>query len=161
MSNLNATTATGIDALARQLMTMFDRNQDGKLEAAEFTAVLGDLLSQRTVTSNPSGGTGTPSTTRRTDQLAGFDAGKLDSSVSTKYRFARAAMQFDVSGVRDKAGAEALLQQMRPAMEREGLQVLAISRDQIQVTHDGQPIWIDVIQGAGSGAPRFQWLPIG
>jgi hypothetical protein len=81
-------------------------------------------------------------------------------SQSIKYKFARAAMEFDVSSVKDKAGAEALLNQMKPAMQREGLDVLDISKDKIQVMYEGQPLWVDVIQGASSGSALFQWLPL-
>jgi hypothetical protein len=168
MSYVNPTNASGVDAMARQLMVVFDRNRDGKLEASEFTAVLGDLMNRRSVstadvrnlTGDPVSGAGlSAAKVRSGEQLAGFDARKLEASVSTKYRFARAAMEFDVSTVRDKASAAALLNQMRPTMEREGLQVLDISNDRIHVMHEGQPVWIDVIQGANSGAPMFQWLP--
>jgi hypothetical protein len=160
MSYLNPTGATGVDAVAQQLMQMFDRNRDGQLTVTEFGDVLRELLTPRTpITAEATAATGVPSVTRRTDQLTGFDSAKFDVSTSTKYRFARAAMQFDVSGVKDKAGAEALLQEMRPAMEREGLQVVEISKDRIQVMHEGRAVWIDVIQGAASGSPRFQWLP--
>jgi hypothetical protein len=164
MSYVNPT-GQGVGAMAQQLMQVFDRNRDGQLTSTEFTAVLGDLLKHRSISStsidaaaaNP-GAAG--STSRRTDQLAGFNPAKFDTSQSIKYRFARAAMQFDVSSVKDKAGAEALLNQMRPAMQREGLEVLDVSKDKIQVMYEGQPLWVDVIQGASSGAALFQWMPL-
>jgi len=160
MSYLNPTGTTDVDAVAQQLMTVFDRNRDGKLTAVEFTAVLSELLTPRTPgTPEATGRPAVATAPRRTDQLAGFDHAKLDASTSTKYRFARAAMEFDVSRVKDKASAEALLQEMRPTMEREGLQVVDISKDRIQVMHEGRAVWVDVIQAAASGSARFQWMP--
>lgn len=154
MSNVGSTGSTGVSAMAQQLMQVFDRNKDGQLTIPEFTSVLSDLMARRTLSAAAGG-----SATSRTDQLTGFDPAKLDTGQSVKYQFARAAMQFDVSTVKDKASAEALLNQMRPAMQSEGLEVLDISKDRIQVMFEQQPLWIDVIQGANSGSPLFQWLP--
>lgn len=160
MSSINSANPAAVNAMAQQLMLVFDRNRDGQLTATEFTSVLNSLLSNRTISTEATAAAAGSGATRRTDQLAGFNPAKFDTSQSIKYKFARAAMQFDVSAVKDKAGAEALLNQMRPAMEREGLQVLDISKDKIQVTYEGQPLWVDVIQGSTSGAPLFQWMPL-
>jgi hypothetical protein len=161
MSYVNPT-GQGVGAMAQQLMQVFDRNKDGQLTTTEFTSVLGELLSSRSIAAPAAATTtaATGATPRRTDQLTGFNPAKFEASQSIKYKFARAAMQFDVSGVKDKSRAEALLQQMKPAMQREGLDVLDISKDKIQVVYEGQPLWIDVIQGSTSGSPLFQWLPL-
>jgi hypothetical protein len=159
MSYVNPT-GQGVGAMAQQLMQVFDRNRDGQLTTTEFTSVLSDLLATRTISSGLTTAAAGSGGARRTDQLAGFNPAKFDTSQSIKYKFARAAMQFDVSTVKDKASAESLLNQMRPAMEREGLQVLAVSKDKIQVTYEGQPLWVDVIQGSSSGSPLFQWMPL-
>lgn len=162
MSLGNETSPSAVDALARQLIQTFDSNRDGKLTTEEFTSVLRALIEAK-----PGAATGTsaaPSSMatfgiRRTDHLEGFDLAKLDASQSTKYRFARAASEFGLASVTDKASAEALLNSMRPAFEREGLNVLAVKGDRIQVLHEGQPIWVDVIRAAASGVRAFQWLP--
>lgn len=163
MGSVNATASTPIDTLARQLVQRFDSNRDGKLTTEEFTSVLRTLMDAQ-----PSAGTSAAASAtapvvsagiRRTDHMAGFDLAKLDASQSTKYRFARAASEASLASVTDKASAEALLTSMRPTFEREGLNVLAVKGDRIQVMHEGQPLWVDVIRGANSGTPSFQWLP--
>lgn len=155
MSLINS--AVPADALARQLMQVFDRNRDGNLTTEEFTSVLRSLVDAQSSASPSSAAA--PAAFRRTDHLEGFDLRKLDGQQTTKYRFARAAAEFGLSSVTDKASAEALLNSMRPTFEREGLNVLAVKGDRIQVMHEGQSIWVDVIRGANSGAPAFHWLP--
>jgi hypothetical protein len=157
MSSVNG--SVGIDLLTQQLMGRFDRNKDGRLTTEEFTSVLRSLLDAPPVGTGSTSGTPGGSGVRRTDHLTGFDHGKLQSSQSIKYRFARAATQFGLESVTDKASAQALLESMRPAFAREGLDVLAIKGDRVQVTYEGQPLWVDVIRGSNSGSPAFQWLP--
>ena len=147
--------------MAQQLMLVFGRNRDGQLTTTEFTSLLSEPLSNRTLSSEATATAADGSgATRRTDHLSGFTPAKFEASQSIEYKFARAAMQFDVSTVKDKAGAESLLNQMRPAMAREGLQVLDISKDKIRIIYEGQSLWVDVIQGSSSGTPMFQWMPI-
>ena len=50
MSYVNPT-GQGVGAMAQQLMQVFDRNRDGQLTTTEFTAVLGDLLKHRSISS--------------------------------------------------------------------------------------------------------------
>lgn len=159
--SVSTTGATGIDALAQQLLRTFDVNKDGKLSANEFSAVLSSMINARpngTSTADTSS-VEAPATARNTSQLAGFDMAKFATSQSPKYKFARAAADFDLGSVNSKPAAEALLNQMRPAFQREGLDVHEIRGDRIRITHEGQDIWIDVIQAAGVGATAFQWLP--
>lgn len=157
MSIVNGTSGTGMNAVADQLMKVFDRDRDGRLTTEEFTAVLNNMLGSATAGSSGAGAAA--GGTRRTDHMTGFSDAKLDASDSIKYRFARAAMQFDLGSVHDKAGAEALLNQMRPAMASQGLDVLEVKGDRIRVDYNGSPLWVDVIRGATSGSPMFQWLP--
>jgi EF hand len=153
-----STTTNGINAIAQEIMRVFDRNKDGQLNSAEFASVLSTLVGG-SATASAGSGAGAAAAPR-TDQLAGFAPEKLATSQSTKYKFARAAMEFDVSQVKSKADAETLLREMQPAMAREGLDVLEVSKDRIKVMHEGAPIWIDVIRAAASGAgTSFQWLP--
>jgi hypothetical protein len=157
MSSVNGLGASNsLDAIAQQLLKVFDRNKDGQLSASEFTDIFREVLrSQPAVLSTPAAASGA----KNVDHLAGFVPEKLATSQSIKYRFGRAAADFSLASVKDKASAEALLQSMRPAFEREGLQVLEISKDRIRVNYEGQPLWVDVIRGATSGTPAFQWLP--
>jgi hypothetical protein len=157
MSSVNG--PIGIDLLTQQLMGRFDRNKDGRLTSEEFTSVLKTLLEAQPAGSIPSSTTRAAAGARRTDHLTGFDDRKLESSQSIKYRFARAATEFGIESVTDKASAQALLESMRPAFARQGLDVLAIKGDRLQVTYEGQPLWVDVIRGSSSGSPAFQWLP--
>ena len=90
--------------------------------------------------------------------MVGFEPTKIPARQSVKYQFARAATQFDIESVKDKPSAEALLNSMRPAFEREGLKVLAVKGDRLQVEIEGQATWVDVIRGSGSGTPAFQWV---
>ena len=95
--------------------------------------------------------------------LEGFDAGKLANLThqTPKYQFGRVASNYDLSGVKDKATAEALLKQMKPQLEANGMKVLAIAGDKIQTIDPatGKAVWVDVIRGAGSGNPAFAWMP--
>jgi hypothetical protein len=137
---------------------VFDSNRDGHLTTEEFTSVLRSLVDAQNQ-ANPAPAA-SPTGIRRTDHLEGFDLDKLNNGhQTTKYRFARAASEFSLASVTDKASAEALLNSMRPTFEREGLEVLAIKGDRIQVMHEGLPVWVDVIRGANSGSPAFHWLP--
>jgi len=173
----------GIELLTQQLMSRFDSNKDGKLTVDEFSSVLRSMLESQpatvkagattAATAAATGGATTsaavnaaasaaaPMTARgvaRTDHMVGFEPSKLAGRQSVKYQFARAAMQYDIESVKDKPSAEALLNSMKPAFEREGLKVLAVKGDRLQVDLEGQPIWVDVIRGSGSGTPAFQWV---
>jgi hypothetical protein len=185
MAVVNATGTTGLDTIARNLVQKFDQNKDGKLSTDEFMAVLSALVDRQAPaaaspwsaltaatpataapasTSSAAAGSNSASngsgSAPRLELLAGFDHAKFETSKSTKYKFARAAAQFDLTSVKDKTSAEALLKQMKPAMEKEGLEVLEISKDRIKVTHEGKPIWVDVIRAASTGVNcAFQWLP--
>lgn len=165
----------GIELLTQQLMSRFDSNKDGKLTVDEFSSVLRSMLESQpaavkasattaattAAAGNAAASPATPMTAsgvRRTDHMVGFEPSKLAGRQSIKYQFARAAMQHDIESVKDKPSAEALLNSMRPAFEREGLKVLAVKGDRLQVDLEGQPIWVDVIRGSGSGTPAFQWV---
>ena len=159
MSSVNSINGTGANAIAEQLLKAFDANKDGQLSAAEFTTVLSSMLnSARGVAPAVQSLEAGPVAMRDTSKLAGFNLSKLATSESPKYKFARAALDFDLGSVRSKADAEALLNQMRPAFAREGLDVEEIKGDRIRITHEGLPVWVDVIQAASVGATAFQWL---
>jgi hypothetical protein len=98
-------------------------------------------------------------------RLEGFDPAKLaDPTHKTpKYQFARVAQNYDLASVKDKASAEALLKNMAPQLESSGVKVLSVAGDAIQTIDPatGKSVVVDVIKGANSGNPAFQWLPKG
>ena len=165
MSAING--LNGIELLTQQLMTRFDTNKDGKLTTDEFTSALRSMLEAQPTASTTAASTGATvapasavpaSSIRRTDHMVGFEPSKIPARQSVKYQFARAATQFDIESVKDKPSADALLTSMRPAFEREGLKVLAVKGDRLQVEIEGQATWVDVIRGSSSGTPAFQWV---
>ena len=173
MSAING--LNGIELLTQQLMTRFDTNKDGKLTTDEFTSALRSMLEAQPMASTTAASTTAASTgatvkatttesgisansIRRTDHMVGFEPSKIPARQSVKYQFARAATQYDIESVKDKPSAEALLTAMRPAFEREGLKVLAVKGDRLQVEIEGQATWVDVIRGSSSGTPAFQWV---
>jgi hypothetical protein len=156
---------TALDQLARSLATRFDANNDGKLTTDEFTSFLTQFLGSATTAAGAAGSTATAASggfhgTVR-PRMSGFSASKLadPSHTTIKYRFARVAQTYSLEGVHDKAGAEALLNTMRPDLEAAGIKVLDIKKDSIQV-QDGShaPAWYDVIWGANGSNPAWQWL---
>jgi hypothetical protein len=160
MSSVNPINATGANAIADQLLKAFDANKDGQLSTAEFTTVLSSMLNGARAAAPAAAAAldAAPGAMRDTAKLAGFNLSKLATSESPKYKFARAALDFDLGSVGSKVDAEALLNQMRPAFAREGLDVEEIKGDRIRITHEGQPVWVDVIRSASVGATAFQWL---
>jgi hypothetical protein len=95
--------------------------------------------------------------------LEGYDYGKLNnpSHRTVKYMFGRVASRHPLSSVKDKAASEELLKQIRPELEAEGLKILNVKGDKIQVDIDGNAEWVDVVRGAGSGSPGWWWGPTG
>jgi hypothetical protein len=155
--SLPAIDRAAIQNLQQRLLQSFDANKDNQLSQAEFSNLLGNLLGTGLV--NMASTPGAPPAAEP-PRLEGFNPDKLATGDSPKYRFARAAMQYSLSGVRDKEGAEALLREMQPAFEREGLDVLGIDKDRIKIRYENQEIWVDVMRAASTGAQAFQWLPL-
>lgn len=158
-----------LQELTRSLLQTFDANRDGSLNSDEFGQFLSRLIGSLNTSTLASGNRPSPlaagavaTSVGGRAPLEGFDARKLadPSHLSVKYRFARVAQTFDLSGVRDKASAETVLQQMRPELEKSGINVLGVKGDRIQVEDKpGKQTWVDVIRGANSGSPAYQWLP--
>jgi hypothetical protein len=165
--------ADPLDQLARTLFRNFDLNHDGKLSADEFSVLIAKLTGNFTSSAAGTGTSGaanattpvlpsTASSRKVRAPLEGFDAGKIaDLEHRTpKYIFARVARHTDLSGVTNKPTAESVLRSMVPELEAAGLHVLDVRGDKIQINHAGKDVWIDVIRGANSGSPAFQWLGI-
>jgi len=151
-----------IAKMAQQLFNACDSNRDGQLTAVEFQDLLQSLVTKQPLVNRSSAETSVAprAVAAAPPAMEGFDPAKIPGRQSPKYMFARVAMQQNLSGVNDKAGAEALLEQMRPALKAEGLDVLDIENDRIKIAHEGKEQWIDVIRAAGTADQAFQWMMI-
>lgn len=92
--------------------------------------------------------------------LEGYDSAKLnDPSHNTpKYIFGRVAQNFQLDSVQgDKARAEDLLWAMVPELRANGLEVVDVQGDRIQVKTEIGYEWVDVVRGAGSENPGWWW----
>lgn len=92
--------------------------------------------------------------------LEGYDDKKLNdpNHKTPKYIFGRVAQGFKLDSVKgDKAKAETLLQAMLPELQANGLEVVAVKGDRIQVKTEIGYEWVDVIRAAGGDNPGWQW----
>ncbi|NDD28240.1 MAG: hypothetical protein EB084_08255 [Proteobacteria bacterium] len=92
--------------------------------------------------------------------LEGYNYDKLnDPSVKTpKYIFGRVAQGYKLDSVKgDKAKAEVLLTAMLPELRANGLEVVSVKGDRIQVKTEIGYEWVDVIRAAGGDNPGWQW----
>jgi len=177
MSTIPIQSGNPFQELSRLFAETVDGNRDGQVSQDEFATFLANLLQSLGNRSNEAvsapTGTAPRSTVVRSlttlpmasesnrPHMSGFSATKLADSThdSPKYVFGHLAQNIDLSSVVDKASAEALLQQMRPELEAGGMTILDIEKDSILIPDDhGNPVWVDVIWGAESGRPAFQWL---
>jgi hypothetical protein len=151
-----------LDQLAQSLVSRFDANKDGQLTTDEFASFLTNFLSSVSSGNASALGVGTTAAASAPKaRLEGFDAAKLAdlSHKSIKYQFGRVAQNYSLAGVTDKASAEAVLNSMTSDLLAAGVNVLQVKGDSIQIKDDaGQDAWIDVIHGANSGNPAWQWL---
>lgn len=174
MSTSSVQATTALQNLATAVLGHFDKNGDGQLGGSEFADFLGTLVgttASSTVTAALSATTTTPlivstSTTGSaydgapTSAMEGFDFAKVrnQSHDTVKYKFARVAWNRDLSSVKDKASAETLLRSMLTDFAAAGLNVLEVKGDSIKVKDGANEFWVDVVRGANSGSPAFQWL---
>ncbi|MBI3927624.1 MAG: hypothetical protein HY319_18945, partial [Armatimonadetes bacterium] len=124
-----------------------------------LSEVLGDRASEA---SNPSQGAASAASYRSSTPvpLEGYDQGKLDNPNhrTPKYIFGRVARNYKLDSVQgDKAKAEELLRAMVPELRENGLEVVAVKGDRIQVKTEVGYEWVDVIRGAGSDNPGWWW----
>jgi hypothetical protein len=176
MSTTPVQAGNALGQLASTLFKSYDVNGDGRLDADEFSTLVAKLTGalapaaagQASAATSPSyasralPASASPRAVRA--RLEGFDHAKLADTAhrTQKYIFARVAQQTDLTSVTDKASAEAVLRSMVPSLQSAGLEVLDVKGDKIKVVgqHSGREVWIDVIRGANSATPAFQWLPI-
>lgn len=162
MSVTGSTSA--LSDLAQQIVQRFDTNNDGSLTTQEFADFLSSFVGSLGG-SNAAASASGAADFRRTggSPLEGFDFRKMgDPSVTTvKYKFARVAQNWSLNSVTDMASAESLLNAMRPELEANGVTVLQVQKDKIQLLDDyGRPGWVDVIRAAGTNDPAWQWLGV-
>lgn len=168
MSTTPIQAPNSLQQLAQLLLGNFDANKDGQLSLEEFSSILGRMSSNAAASPVALARTATTpvyataDVSRASGRLSGFSAEKIANAAhqTPKYIFARVALRSDLSSVKDKASAESTLRGMVPALQEAGLQVLDVRGDKIKINFEGQDVWIDVIRGASSGDPAFQWLPV-
>jgi hypothetical protein len=175
MSTIPIQSGNPLDQLVRSLFQTYDTNSDGKISSDEFSALIarltGTVASSTSATPSPTSATATApllptvaAVRRPRAALEGFDARKLANPEhrSQKYIFARVAQYADLSSVKDKASAEAVLRGMVPELKAAGLDVLDVHGDKIKFVgqNSGREVWVDVVRGANSKSPAFQWLPL-
>jgi hypothetical protein len=162
-----------IDQLAKTLFRAYDTNSDGKLSSDEFAKLVTNLtgaVASAGGTSSLAATSGnyttpvlsTASAERARNAMDGFDSAKIANLEhrTPKYLFARVAQYASLDGVTDKATAETVLRGMTTDLKAAGLEVIDVKGDKIQINIEGHDTWIDVIHGANSGSPSFQWLPV-
>ncbi len=92
--------------------------------------------------------------------LEGYDSHKLNNPDhnTPKYIFGRVAQGFKLDSVQgDKGRAEELLKAMVPELKKNGLEVVDVKGDRIQVKTEVGYEWVDVVRGAGSDSPGWWW----
>ena len=172
MPAMPAPSGNPLQELARTLFTGLDGHPEEPISPDQFTTFLSRLVtsvipSTTTVgvgltasafrpvtTTSPTMSTGPRST------MEGFDYGKIASSdqAAAKYRFARVAWRYDLSGVTNEASAEAMLKNMVPDLESAGLVPLAIDGGRLQLCDTRGDFWVDVVRWSDEGAPAFRWV---
>jgi len=172
MSIMAVQSSNPLQELARTLFSNYDGNNDGLLSSDEFTTFLNRLVtttaaSTTTTTTGVTASAFTPITTTALtlttgprSSMEGFDFAKVANTnhLTMKYKFARVAWNYDLSSVTDQASAETVLKGMVPDLEKAGLSVLEVKGDSLKLEDDAGEFWVDVVRGACSGSPAFQWL---
>jgi hypothetical protein len=173
MPAMPAPSGNPLQDLARMLFTRVEGQAEDPITPDQFAIFLGRLATTSAPVTTTAGGrlpasafTPVTTTLRPTittgprSPMEGFDFGKIASGdLSTaKYRFARVAWRYDLSGVNDEAGAEAVLKNMVPDLEAAGVPVVAIAGSRLTLRGDRGELCVDVIRWNGDGgAPAFQW----
>jgi len=172
MSIMAVQSSNPLQELARTLFNNYDGNSDGMLSSDEFTTFLNRLVSTTAATTtstntglaasafSPVTTTALTLTTGPKSSMEGFDFAKVanTSHLTMKYKFARVAWNYDLSSVTDKASAETVLKGMVPDLEKAGLSVIEVKGDSLKLKDESGEFWVDVVRGACSGSPAFQWL---
>ena len=168
MSTVQATSATAVQDLAKNLIKNFDANSDGQLGQDEFGAFLSQLMSgiqtaSGTLSASQASGsqlqTLSASGVSRRDLFEGFNFDREQNvQKSAKDAFASLAGQFG-SVPATKAEAESWFKQnIQSGMESLGHKVNWVQGDKFQFTN-WQGTWeVDFVRGADGPNPAFSWL---
>lgn len=168
MSTVQATSATAVQDLAKNLIKSFDANSDGQLGQDEFGSFLNQLMSgiqtaSGTLTASPqTAGSGLQTLSKgalRRDLFEGFNFDREQNvQKSAKDAFASLAGQFG-SVPATKSEAESWFNQnVKAGMEALGHKVNWVQGDKFQF-NNWQGTWtVDFVRGADGPNPAFTWL---
>ncbi len=169
MSTVQATAATAVQDLAKNLIKSFDANSDGQLGQDEFGSFLSQLMSgiqtaNGTLTaSSQTAGTGlqtiSKGTALRRDLFEGFNFDR-EQNVEKSAKDAFASIAGGLGAVpATKAEAESWFNQnVKQGMEALGHKVDWVKGDKFQFTN-WQGSWeVDFVRGADGPNPSFTWL---
>ena len=168
MSTVQATSATAVQDLAKNLIKTFDANSDGQLGQDEFGTFLSQLMSgiqtaSGTLTAAPASSpqlqTLSASGVSLKDLFEGFNFDREQNvQKSAKDAFASLAGQFG-SVPATKGEAESWFNQnIKSGMEALGHKVNWVQGDKFQFTN-WQGTWeVDFVRGADGPNPAFTWL---
>jgi hypothetical protein len=168
MSSVQATSATAVQDLARNLIKSFDANSDGQLGQDEFGTFLSQLMSgiqtaNGTLTASPQ--TSSPGLQTlskgapRADLFEGFDFGR-EQNLQKSAKDAFASLASGAGAVpASKTDAEHWFNQhIKQGLEDLGHKVDWVRGDKFQFTN-WQGSWVvDFVRGADGPNPSFTWL---
>ncbi len=168
MSTVQATSATAVQDLARNLIKSFDANNDGQLGQDEFGSFLSQLMSGiQTAGGTLAASTATPSAgpqvlTRGVQNRQLFEGFNFDREqlVEKSAKDAFASLAGATGAVpATKAEAESWFNQhIKAGMEGLGHKVDWVKGDKFQFTN-WQGSWVvDFVRGADGPNPAFTWL---
>jgi hypothetical protein len=168
MSSVQATSATAVQDLAKNLIKSFDANSDGQLGGDEFGTFLSQLMSgiqtaNGTLTASPQTSSPTLQTLSkgalRADLFEGFNFDR-EQNLEKSAKDAFASLASGAGAVpATKAEAESWFNQnIKQGLEGLGHKVDWVQGDKFQFTN-WQGSWVvDFVRGADGPNPSFSWL---
>ena len=167
MSTVQATSATAVQDLAKNLIKTFDANSDGQLGQDEFGSFLSQLMSgiqtaSGTLAALPPAASGPQTLTRGVQNRHLFEGFNFDREqlVDKSAKDAFASLAGATGAVpATKAEAESWFNQhIKSGMEGLGHKVDWVKGDKFQFTN-WQGSWVvDFVRGADGPNPAFTWL---
>lgn len=167
MSSVQATSATAVQDLAKNLIKSFDANNDGQLGQEEFGTFLSQLMNgiktaSGTIAASTASTPGPQTLTRGVQNRHLFEGFNFDREqlVDKSAKDAFASMAGATGAVpATKVEAEAWFNQnIRSGMEALGHKINWVQGDKFQFTN-WQGTWtVDFVRGADGPNPAFSWL---
>lgn len=172
MSTVQATSATAVQDLAKNLIKSFDANSDGQLGQEEFGAFLSQLMNGIKTASGATlaastATTGPQTLTRGVQNRHLFEGFNFDREqlVEKSAKDAFASLAGATGAVpATKAEAESWFNQhIRAGMEGLGHKIEWVKGDKFQFTNWQGSYVVDFVRGADGPNPAFTWLadPVG